>query len=125
WDEEVMLEIISYAQLQGVDIVSMREAWEMFGNHVEITDKNGFKAIIDADGESNFGDIFTNDNLPTNNTPITAFPKNRVTRQRLRMADVEAGDLPFPNGGLLETHHFSDWYVSKQVFTLSPLLSND
>ena len=103
FDSNGLIEIIQYAKLRGIEIVTAQEAINSYGNYIDLPD---FK--IGSDGEIHSNSLGTYKETPSNyyngTTPLTDFPLGKTTRT------IVTGDyqgLPTSNSGVLVTHRFS------------------
>lgn len=105
--QQYLDELIAYIQSINVDIGTLTEGYEIFGNYIECGDlENGFR--VTNSGENNLP-IHHNANLkPKNSTPITDFPLNKLTITETGYSNSTSG-FPENTQGTLVTSRFEHY----------------
>lgn len=99
---------ISYIKSKNVDIVTLQEGWEHFGNKVEIRSTMG-EHILTNKGQT-ISTVFDRAkiNAPNFNAPITEYARGKMTRTNFLSSDSTG--FPHNATGVLETYR--DIYTS-------------
>lgn len=120
---------IEYCIEKGINIKTAKEALDIFENKVNIGDTDKGRFLIGGDGSidfdtANLSDIVYNDagiDGITNETPASAFEKNKITITSILQKDV--GNFPIKNGATLITYNFNPSNLINNEMTYQVLRS--
>ena len=113
-------EVIDYVKGQGIDIVSPRDGFDIYGNIIEI---RGDKTVImDADGGFTMSTdnrvVFDRYNGRKNSDSVTEYLNEKTTLTAISSSHASAEGFPEGVGGYLKTDRISsDYYHAKQEYT--------
>src|SRR5699024_9458396 len=101
FDPEGLREVIKYAKLKGIDIVSMKKGLEFYGNIVDLPDFQ-----VGANGKLNSYSLGKMQRLaqePSSITPITDYPQDAFSYRWYTIARATNNGMPENRAGVLIT----------------------
>ena len=116
WSDVEFKEVLDYAILNGIEIVSVSEGMDRVANLIDA----GNGSIIDCEGHTygGLGSVKFNDpGILVNSLPITSFDVDCISIGRVYAAD--ASEFPLGKYGVLETHRFVKEVYSFQLYYIT------